>query len=685
MRRVAVLAVLLGLVRAAPAMPGPFTDVTAAAGVSYQHGWIDPAFDDRRHVSGGVACGDYDGDGWLDLYVVRGDIGPNLLFRNRGDGTFEEVGITAGVAIGGAGSGPTFADWDGDGRLDLLVLGVAGTPPRLFRNRGDGTFADVTAASGLAAMTRASFSATFGDPDRDGDLDLLVTHWANPIAPGDAPELYWRNDDGRYVEASADVGVRHVPSTTLLAPIDLTFTGNFADLDGDGWPDLLIAADYGTSRVYRNDGTGRFVDATTPVISDENGMGSAVGDYDNDGDLDWFVSSIWDPRGDTGESWLVSGNRLYRNRGDATFDDVTDAAGVRDGYWGWGSTFADLDNDGYLDLFHVNGWYSSEAAAPFLDDPSRLFAANGDGTFTEASAAAGVVDTGLGRGVVAFDYDRDGDLDLFVTNNAGPGRLFRNDHAGAHFLVVKLRGPGPNSAAIGARIAVDAGGSTQVRELRAGSNFESQDPAEAHFGLGSASTFDEIRIRWPDGLQSTIAGGAADRLLVVDRPDVSCNAPGTCLMGGGKRRDDCLLQLALGDATPGACTEGDPRCDLDTDTSNASCGIRLALCTGWPIKTSCERRAIESVSVVKPTPGDRARDALLVLVGGLVFPGPFEAPPIARCTREAAVPVPLRRRRSGKLGTGKLAVKLDARAGGARDVDKVVLTCRPSRQGVPAK
>src|SRR5262245_8361849 len=382
MRRVLSIAGLLLAAGSAAALPGPFVDVTKAAGVAYEHRYLQVDYDDARHVAGGVACGDYDGDGWLDLFAVRGNIGPNLLSRNRGDGTFEERASAAGVADAGSYSGPTFADVDGDGRLDLLVLGVDGTVPKLFHNRGDGTFEDVTAASGLDVTLR-SFSAAFGDPDRDGDLDLVLTHWGT-VQPVPRTELFWRNvGGGTFVEASAEVGLTAWPSPRLGIDLDLTFTPNFADLNGDGWPDLLMASDYATSRVFLNDGAGGFRDVTTPIISDENGMGLAVGDYDNDGILDWFVSSIWDPDGPAGESWYASGNRLYRGRGDGTFDDVTDAAGVREGFWGWGSTFADFDNDGHLDIFHVNGWYSSDAAVQFLMDPSRLFVANGDGTFTE--------------------------------------------------------------------------------------------------------------------------------------------------------------------------------------------------------------------------------------------------------------------------------------------------------------
>ena len=418
-----VLALVLCVPGMARALPGPFTDVTAAAGMSYQHVDATPTFDDQRHVAGGVGCGDYDGDGWLDLYVVRGDAGPNLLFRNRGDGTFEEVGVAAGVAVSGTYAGPTFADVDGDGRLDLLVLGVAGTPTVLFRNRGNGTFTDVTTAFGLAAMTRTAFSAAFGDPDRDGDLDLLVSHWATFVAPGDALERYWRNDGGRFVEVSAAAGFRHTASPLApgLASLDLTFTPNFADLDADGWPDVLMASDFGTSRVYRNDGDGGFVDVTAPVISDENGMGVAIGDYDDDGDLDWFVSQHLGPERATRRrpgSPAATGSTATAATARSTTSPTPPACAA--GYWGWGSTFADLDNDGDLDLFHVNGWSSRDASATFHADPSRLFVSNGDGTFTERAAELGLVDTGLGRGVVAFDYDRDGDVDLFVASNDGP-------------------------------------------------------------------------------------------------------------------------------------------------------------------------------------------------------------------------------------------------------------------------
>jgi hypothetical protein len=519
-----------------------FTDVTAAAGLTYEHGYVDTSvtgFREPSNVAGGVAAGDYDGDGRVDLYVVRGDIGANLLFRNRGDGTFEERGAAAGVALTGVRScGPLFADLDGDGWLDLFVGGVDGTPPSLFHNNGDGTFTDVTAASGLLASGPLdTYSAIAGDYDRDGDLDLFLTHWASTnFVPGASSFQLWQNDGhGHFTDVTVPAGIR----TTDVGVQFFPFAGNFADIDGDGWPDLLVTGDFGTSRVYLNLRDGTFVDTTDrTVITDQNGMGAAIGDYDGDGDLDWFVSSIWDADGIAESNWGTTGNRLYRNRGDGTFDDTTDAAGVREGDWGWAATFQDLNNDGQLDLFQVNGFGAPGIAqtAQFFADPARLFVGNGDGTFTERAMELGVADTLLGRGVVAFDYDGDGDIDLFIQNNGGPGRLYRNDGGNAlHWLDVELRGRAPNVQAIGARVRATVDGRAQLRELRAGTNYVSQDPVVAHFGLGAARRA-TVEVVWPDGGRSVRDAVASDQRLVLQLPP-----PGVDEQTRSQR--DCIVAL----------------------------------------------------------------------------------------------------------------------------------------------
>ena len=506
-----------------------FTEVSESAGLIYEHGF-DGEVGEPFLISGGVAAGDFDRDGWPDLYVVRGDRGPNQLWRNRGmtssgDVTFEEVGEAAGVAItSGTSCGPTFADLDGDGWLDLFIGGVGGvTQPRVFRNLGDqpsrGLFAfeEITDTSGIFSFLD-TLSAAFGDYDLDGDLDLFLSHWSlNGGDPISAPHLWANDGSGGFGPMDFAAGI-----ASLYNAVDWSFAPTFTDVDDDGWPDLLVSGDFGTSQVLRNRGDGTFQVATGPVISDENGMGSSVGDVDNDGDLDWFVSSIWDPDGVADGNWGITGSRLYRNNGNWAagrlgFEDATDDAGVRQGFWAWGSCFADFDNDGDLDLFHTNG-FPAAPADEFFEDPSRLFLGDGTGSFTERSAEFGVDGTGQGRGVVCFDYDRDGDIDLFVANHSGPPRLYRNDGGNnANFLQLRLRGSGLNSEAIGARVNVRTGGITQLREIRAGSNYVSQNPTLAHFGLADAEIVDEVHVRWPNGEQTVLNNVAVNQLLDVDQ------------------------------------------------------------------------------------------------------------------------------------------------------------------------
>jgi hypothetical protein len=480
-----------------------FTEIAIPAGFNYTHGF--DVMNEPRLNSGGVAVGDYNADGWDDIYVVRGNIGANLLFRNNGNGTFSEVGATAGVNVTGQdGSGPTFVDYDGDGWLDLFIGGVSPTAPRLYRNLGNGAFTNVTAACGIASFFN-TYSSSWGDYDRDGDLDAFLTHWDILSSSGHL----WRNEgDGTFSDVDIAAGLDVLTDSDG----DYSFTGNWADIDNDDWPDLLVASDFNRSRVFVNDQDGTFTETTTTVLSDENGMGAAVADYDRDGDLDWFVSSIWDPNGVPEGTWGTSGNRLYRNTGNGVFEDVTDAAGVRRGYWGWGSSFGDFNNDGHLDLFHVNGWDAPEFAA----DSSRMFVSNGNGTFTENSKALGIAHTGQGRGIACFDFDHDGDLDVFIANNGQRPAFFRNDGGNAlNWLRVEPRGIAPNNQAIGARILVTAGGVTQMWEVRAGSNYVSQDPANAHFGLGAATLATTVRVEWPNGQVTTLNNVAANQHLVV--------------------------------------------------------------------------------------------------------------------------------------------------------------------------
>ena len=512
---------------AGPVVAQPFTEVTDSAGIEHAHvnALADP--EEAILMAGGGAVADHDRDGDPDLYLIGGGGGTNRLLRNNGDGTFTDVTAGSGTDLVNVhGTGPIFADVDGDGDRDLLVLSVhrwAQPPgsdpdlpenrPRLFLNNGSGVYTEAGPASGFTSGM-PGYSATLGDLDRDGDLDLFMTHW---VSDEDGFQYFWENDGA---------GVfRDVTNDYLggqISQLDrFSFTANITDLDRDGWPDVLLASDFGQSQIFMSDGLDggdlTFTAEQPAVLTDENGMGAAVGDYDNDGDMDWFVTSIWDPDGISEGNWGVSGNRLYRNTGDGTFEDATDEAGVRQGYWGWGACFADFDNDGNLDIFHENG-FSIDQAADFHTDPARLFLSNGDGTFTESAMAQGIDHVGQGRGIACFDYDLDGDLDILVMPNDQPVRLYRNDvsDSAAHLGVV-LADTGGNPDAVGARIELTTDGGSQIREVTAGNNYISSNPFRQHFGLGAAA-IQSLRITWPDGGERVIGHGlAAGHTLMVGR------------------------------------------------------------------------------------------------------------------------------------------------------------------------
>ncbi len=500
-----------------------FTNVTNQAGFDYAHGFItNGPQGEPQLITGGVATGDYDNDGWVDLYVARGTIGPNLLFKNLGNGTFQEVGQSAGLDLSGAiGSGPTFADFSGDGFLDLFIGGVFPTKVSVFQNNGNGTFTNITGgAVETAVVGNNTFSAAFGDYDLDNDLDLFMTHWGSGVVNGTSQHLWRNNGDMTFT----DVSVASEISSTYQGEPDFTFAPNFADINNDGYPDILLSGDFGTSQVFLNQSDGTFVNTTdSNVITDENGMGAAVGDYDNDGDLDWFVSSIYDPNMNAEANWGISGNRLYRNKGDGTFDDVTVAAGVEHGFWGWGSCMYDFDNDGNLDIAHVNGFGFTPGGASFefFEDPTRLFISNGNGTFTEMALNLGLNDKGQGRGIVCFDYDRDGDIDMFIANNNQSPKLFRNDGGNTNnFLNVRLNGLSPNTEGVGSRVTITANNKVQMRELRVGSNFVSQNPVKAHFGLGDIELVNQVQVNWLDGKTTVLQNVSPNQFLEIDHPDL---------------------------------------------------------------------------------------------------------------------------------------------------------------------
>ncbi len=485
---------------------------------------------DAERMTGGAAAADYDGDGLTDLIVTRLD-GHDLLFRNRGDGRFDEVSDEAGLRRWSlASNGAAWGDIDNDGDLDLFLTTVGDTRHYLFVNDG-GVFSEEGVARGAAVDTgdrRIGFSATFGDYDLDGYLDLHVTEWRPSQLVGEAVagvrllRNLGQERPGHFedVTESAGVAMDRVVSQTQneLTEGTFAFGSTFVDLDSDGWPDLAVASDFGTSRLFWNNGDGTFSDGTLDarVGTAQNAMGTTFGDYDADGDLDWFVTSVFSFRSGSpgsGEQGLRDGNRLFRNEGDRRFTDMTDQAGVRNGSWGWGAAFFDADNDGDLDLTMTNGM---EMMPGFDADATRYWQNDGSGRFRGRSNEVGLDDIEDGKGLLVFDADNDGDLDVFVVNNASEPLFYRNQSVSGGWLRVSLEGVTSNRQGLGARVSVFADGlPEQIREAGVSTHFLGQSEDALHFGLDESQTAD-IVIRWPaSGLVTTLNDVPANSWIQV--------------------------------------------------------------------------------------------------------------------------------------------------------------------------
>ncbi len=527
-----------------PPPPGTlfFTDVTADAGLAAPQGefrkppecLVDAValmkpghFCTGEWQTAGVAVADYDGDGRPDLYVPRIH-GQDSLFRNQGDGTFVDRAAEAGLALDLHSAGAAWADVDEDGDLDLYVTTVGDVRHYLFINDGAGHFSEEALARGASLVgpdQHVGTTPTFGDIDLDGYLDLYVGEYRTHLALGDGPSysrlLRNRGVDGpgtfEDITDAAGVNIDGVwKSVDDPYPVagTLALTPALIDLDGDDYPDLALSADFHTSRLFWNQGDGTFVDGTLDagVGTDENGMGGAFADYDRDGDLDWLVTSIAGASGKTG-------NHLYRNDGDRHFTEATDAAGVREGFWGWGAAWADFDNDLDLDLVMTNGWNFSD----YLLDPMRLWRNPGDGKpMVESAAALGVTDDRMGRGLVTLDYDGDGDLDIFVANFATTPVLYRNDgDLGNGWLVVRARGSQSDTTSRGAVVEVrPEPGDPPLLQVIGAPTYLGHGDLGAHFGLGPGDApLAEVRVRWPaSGAEVVLQDVARNAVLTVDEP-----------------------------------------------------------------------------------------------------------------------------------------------------------------------
>jgi len=517
-------------------------------------GWVQTPC--KMELQGaGAAVGDFDDDGWPDIYLTR--LGRrDLLFRNRlGDGggqdgvpVFEELGLERGLSEVFNGNGAAWVDVDDDGDLDLYVTSMD-IPGRFwfYRNElaetGAASFVEAASEHGLAlddGLPHFGFSIGVGDYDGDGWLDLHTSEWW----PGSAPREHGhhvrllRNRGAEAPGVFDDATDAAGASMLMINPEGVyAFAPTFVDLDEDGWLDLAVTSDNGTSRLFWNLGDGSFADGTpgAGVSIERNGMGSAFGDYDGDGHLDWYVSAIFSPNDelDCGNPVCGNGgNRLYRSVGPYCFEEVGRDEQVYTGGWGWGTSFWDPDNDGDLDLVEINGFQVPHGppSLAFVGDPIRFWRnrseTEGASRYTEGAAEVGLLDIGQGRGLVAFDYDRDGDEDLLTVDNGGKyggaTKLWRNEAGNQNaWLAVELDGPTGNRHGVGARIELqrESGGPTQVRVIGVGGQFLAHGENRAHFGLGpSELAIAELRVIWPGGETSVEVGVTPRQTVRVAAP-----------------------------------------------------------------------------------------------------------------------------------------------------------------------
>lgn len=506
---------------------------------------------EAERMTGGVAIGDFDGDGIDDLLLTNID-GPPRLYRNNGDGAFDDVTEKAGLGeFLFRSNGAAWADIDNDGDQDLMLTTIASDRYYLFINNGDGTFTEDAIARGVAldfGTTRSGTSITFGDIDNDGWLDMHLTEWIPRRAQGVNPVSHARllrnqgpEAPGSFVDVTDTAGV--VLGLTVVdavgtyqnTPPVYSFASAIVDLDSDGWADLIVAADYGTTQLFWNDGDGTFTEGTTSsgIGSEGNAMGLAVGDINGDSLPDVFITSISNVAtscdGRPCDATLT-GNRLYINNGDRTFFADNERAGVTTGFWGWGAAMLDIDNDGLMDLAMTNGVDLDgndeylAANGQFRLNPKQLWHNNGDGTFDEIGAEAGIDVLEPGTGLATADLIGNGHLDIVMIHPGRTPSLWRNSAtSGNDWLRVKVVGTSSNRDAIGAVVALvpSAGASPQTRIVGANSFFLGHGERTLHYGLGpSAPKVADITVTFPaTGRVITVKDVAPNQTITITEPD----------------------------------------------------------------------------------------------------------------------------------------------------------------------
>ena len=518
-------------VAASPSSPVQFIDVAQKAGLNLPNVWgaVDHKRVIIETKGNGIAFFDYDNDGWLDIYMSNGNrlnttwapgTEPTThLYKNNRDGTFTDVTERSGLKRTGWQTGICVGDYNNDGWDDLFCTFWGHNI--LFRNNGDGTFTDVTRQAGLAQEHgRWGTGCTFLDYDRDGHLDLFVCNFIKldpdkPLSPqdmsfcqwkgiptmcgprglpGDTDILYHNNGDGTFTDVSEKAGI-------LKPGPRYSITAVSCDFDNDGWPDIYVAVDSQPSMMFQNNHDGTFTDVAVMAgcaYNDDGheqaGMGIGIADYDCDGWLDIFKTNFADDTCD-----------LYHNNGDGTFSDVSFTAGVgiNNNYVAWGCGFIDYDNDGWSDIVQVNGHVYPEVDkynfGETFKNPRLVYRNLGNGHFKDVSAemGPGITERFSSRGAAFGDYDNDGGMDILVLNMNDLPSLLHNTGSRQNWIKIKLIGTHCNRTAIGARARVVTGKHAQINEVISGGSVMSQNDLRLHFGLGSAETVDVIEIKWP--------------------------------------------------------------------------------------------------------------------------------------------------------------------------------------------